>query len=172
MHQLTTATGIIAIAAAAVAVIALVLSAALAWRLRRVRMEQRVILGTRRRDLVAHAAELQAQFEALHRYVEDIATALDSRVENAEARIDGAISYRALVRYDAYGEMSGRQSTSVALLDATASGLVLSSIHHRDQARVYIQEIQAGRPEHQLSPEESQAIELALGRAPEQPQTA
>lgn len=172
MHQLTTTTGIIALAAAAVAILALLLSAVLALRLRRVRGEQRVILGDHSRDLVGHAAELQAQFETLHKYVEDIAAALDSRVESAETRLDGAISYRALIRYDAHGEMSGRQSTSIALLDSTASGLVLSSIHHRDQARMYVQELQGGRPEHELSPEESQAIDLALGQAPQQSQPA
>ncbi len=55
----------------------------------------------------------------------------------AEHRLDGTMAYRSLVRYDAYGEMSGRQSTSIALLDETRSGLVLSSIHHREQARLY-----------------------------------
>ena len=40
----------------------------------------------------------------------------------AEARIDGCVAYRSLVRYDAYGEMSGRQSSSIALLDARRSG--------------------------------------------------
>ena len=171
MHQLTTTTGIIAIAAGAVAVVALLLAAGLALKLRQIRVEQRVILGDRRRDLIGQAAELQAQFEALHRYVEDLAAALDQRVVSAESRIDGAISHRALVRYDAYGEMSGRQSTSIALLDASASGLVVSSIHHREQARVYAQELQDGRPEHELSPEEAQAVDLALGRTAQQSQT-
>ena len=172
MHQLTSTTGIIAIAAGVVAIVALLLSAGLALRLRRLRGEQQVILGDRRRDLIGQAAELQAEFEALHRYVEDIAAALDQRVGAAESRLDGAIAHRALVRYDAYGEMSGRQSTSIALLDATASGLVVSSIHHRDQARVYAQQIQGGRPEHELSPEEAQAIDLALGRVRQQSQPA
>jgi Protein of unknown function (DUF4446) len=172
MDQLTTTTGIIAIAAGAVAIIALLLSAGLALRLRRVRLDQRVILGDGGRDLIGQAAELQTQFEALHRYVEDVANALDRRVATAESRLDGAISHRALVRYDAYGEMSGRRSTSIALLDATASGVVVSSIHHRDQARVYAQEIQGGRSEHELSPEEAQAVDLALGRTPHESQTA
>ena len=48
------------------------------------------------------------------------------------------------MRYDAYGEMSGRQSTSIALLDATRSGIVLSSIHHRDQARLYAKQVRDG----------------------------
>ena len=80
----------------------------------------------------------------------------------AEQRLDGAVAYRALVRYDAYGEMSGRQSTSIALLDATRSGVVLSSIHHRDQARLYAKQVHEGQAELELSPEEDEAIRLAL----------
>ena len=72
----------------------------------------------------------------------------------AEARIDGCVTYRSLVRYDAYGEMSGRQSSSVALLDASRSGVVLSSILHRENARVYVKQIVGGRSELELSPEE------------------
>ena len=67
-------------------------------------------------------------------------------METAEHRLDGAVAYRSLIRYDAYGEMSGRQSTSIALLDANRSGLVLSSIHHRDQARLYAKQVHEGRP--------------------------
>jgi hypothetical protein len=66
------------------------------------------------------------------------------------------------VRYDAYGEMSGRQSTSIALLDSTRSGVVLSSIHHRDQARLYAKQVRGGEAELELSPEENEAIRLAL----------
>jgi hypothetical protein len=168
---LHTTTGIVAIAAGAVAVVSLLWSMALALRLRRVRSEQRVVLGDRRQDLVSHAAELQGHFAALQRYVEDAAAALDGRVAAVESRLDGALAHRALVRYDAYGEMSGRQSTSLALLDATGSGVVLSSIHHRDQARLYARQIQQGRPEHELSPEENAAIDLALGRTSQQSRT-
>ncbi|MDQ6605456.1 MAG: DUF4446 family protein, partial [Actinomycetota bacterium] len=90
------------------------------------------------------------------------AARLDQRVGKAEHRLDGAVAYRALVRYDAYGEMSGRQSMSIALLDATRSGIVLSSIHHRDQARFYAKAVHQGAPELELAPEEQEAIKLAL----------
>ena len=72
-----------------------------------------------------HAAELERAFSSLHDYVEDVAARLDGRLGEAEHRLDGAIAYRGLVRYDAYNEMSGRQSTSIALLDASRSGVVL-----------------------------------------------
>ena len=55
----------------------------------------------------------------------------------------------------------GSQSTSIALLDAHRSGLVLSSIHHRDQARLYAKQIREGKAEFELSPEEHEAIRLA-----------
>jgi hypothetical protein len=66
------------------------------------------------------------------------------------------------VRYDAYGELSGHQSTSLALLDAERSGVVLSCIAHRDNARLYCKVVHEGRGEHELSPEEDEAIRLAL----------
>jgi Protein of unknown function (DUF4446) len=156
-------------AAGAVALLALLMAIILAFRLRRLRSDQRVVLGERREDLVAHAASLQSQFEALHDYVQDIATAVDRRLGVAEQRLDRAISYSSLVRYDAYNEMSGRQSTSIALLDSTQTGVVLSSIHHRDQARLYVKQIRAGRGELELSPEEDEAIKLAMNRPNGQP---
>ena len=105
-------------------------------------------------DLVAHAASLQEDFRALRDSMDDMAAALDRRMVTAEDRLDGAIAFRALVRYDAYNEMSGHQSTSIALLDARRDGVVLSSIHHREQARLYAKQVRDGRSEIELSPEE------------------
>ncbi len=170
MHQLTTTAGIVAIAAGALAIVALLFCVVLALRLRRLRADQLAILGDRREDLVAHAATLQRRFEALADSVHAAGEQLGSRVEAAERRLDGAVAYRALVRYDAYGEMSGYQSTSIALLDASRSGIVLSSIHHRDSARLYAKQLHDGRSELELSPEEDEAVRLALsGRRQNQP---
>jgi hypothetical protein len=162
VHDLTSTAGIVAMAAGAVALLALIFCAVLGLKLRRIRAAQRTILGDREQDLVAHAASLQEQFDALYGYVQDAAERLDGRVTTAERRLDRAVAYRSLIRYDAYGEMSGRQSTSIALLDANRSGLVLSSIHHRDQARLYAKEVREGKPEYELSPEEDEAIRRAL----------
>jgi len=161
VHNLTSTAGIFAMAAGACALLALLLCAVLWLKLRRVRTAQRVVLGGGEQDLVAHAASLEQQFEALYGYVQDAAERLDRRMEAAERRLDRAVAYRSLIRYDAYGEMSGRQSTSIALLDANRSGLVLSSIHHRDQARLYAKEVREGKPELELSPEEDEAIRRA-----------
>jgi Protein of unknown function (DUF4446) len=160
---LTDTQGIVALAAAAVAVVALLACAALGLGMRRLRRAQRLILGEQgQRDLVTHAAAMQDAFEALHEYVEDVATRLDGRLAGAELALRGAIAHRALVRYDAYNELSGRQSMSIALLDEEQSGIVLSCIHHRDQARVYAKQVHGGRGELELSPEEAEAVRMAL----------
>ena len=163
MSEFSDAPGIVALAAAGVAVIALIGVLVLAMRLRRVRADQRVVLGPDRTDdLVSHASHLHAAFEALRAGVQETEARLEQRMGDAEQRLDGALAYRALVRYDAYGELSGHQSTTVALLDAEHNGVVLSSIAHRDSARLYCKQVVGGRGELELSPEEAEAVRLAL----------
>ncbi len=167
MDELTSTAGLVALGAAAVALIALVVATVAVVRLRRLRNDQRAVLGGGDpRDLVAHSAELQHQFEALHAYVQDVAARLDGRLGTAEERLDRAVTHRGLVRYDAYGEMSGRQSTTIALMDSHKSGVVVSSIHHREQARVYAKQLIDGKSEVRLSPEEEEAIRVALAGEP------
>lgn len=163
MSEFSDAPGIVALAAAGVAVVALIWLTALSVRFRRLRAAQRIVLGEHgERDLAEHASELQRAFEALHARVEEVSEHLAKRMAAAEDRLDGAIAYRALVRYDAYNEMSGHQSTTIALLDADHNGVVMSSIVHRDSARLYCKQVHGGRGEHQLSPEEEEAVRLAL----------
>ncbi len=173
MQELTTTQGIVALAAGAVGLLALVLALVLAVKLRRLRVAQRAVLGeSGERDLVDHAARLETGFVELRDWLEETAARLEERVGSAEGRIDGCIAYRAMIRYDAYGEMSGQQSSSVAMLDARRSGVVISSISHRDQARVYVKQIIAGESEHQLSPEGQEAMDTALAGATEAPAKA
>ncbi len=160
--SLTDTQGIVALAAAGAAVLALLACAVLAMRIRRLRAAQRVVLGSEQRDLAAHAASLQQAFEDLRDYVGEVAERLDARLAALELQLQGTIAHRSLVRYDAYNELSGQQSMSIALLDATHSGIVLSCIHHRDQARVYAKQVRDGRSELELSPEEAEAVRQAV----------
>lgn len=163
MADLTDPAGIAALSAGAVALTALLLALVLAFRLRRLRGAQKAVLGEHgQSDLVAHAAALQQAFAALHDRVEEVAETVDQRLGAAEARLDGAIAYRSLVRYDAYGELTGNQSTTIALLDAHRDGIVLSSIVRRDTARIYCKLVREGQGELELSPEEIEAVRRAL----------
>ena len=164
IDDLTTTQGIAALAAAGLALIALTFVIVLAVKLRRLRANQLAVLGgDERRDLVAHAARLETGFTDLREWVEESLASTETRMNAAEGRIDGCIAHAALVRYDAYNELSGAQSSSLALLDAHRTGVVLTSIVHRDQARIYIKQMRSGEPEIELSPEEQQAVDQALG---------
>jgi uncharacterized protein DUF4446 len=166
VDELSSTEGIVALAAAGAALVALLWLIVLSLKLRRLRAAQRTVLGAGDTDLVGHAATLQEAFVQLRDWVEETATRLDERMLRAEQRIDGCVAYTSLVRYDAYDEMSGRQSSSLALLDAHRTGVVMSSIMHRDQARVYVKPVRDGASDHELSPEELEAIEAAMAGAP------
>jgi Protein of unknown function (DUF4446) len=166
VDDLNTTQGIVALAAAGVAVVALIWAGVLALMLRRLRRAQKAIMGDGQgQDLVLHAERIQEAFVQLRDWVEETAAGLEGRMGAAEERIDGCVAFTSLVRYDAYNEMSGQQSSTMALLDARRTGVVVSSILHRDQARVYVKQLNGGVPELELSPEEQQAVEAAMSGA-------
>jgi Protein of unknown function (DUF4446) len=161
--DLTSTAGIIALVAGGLALIALAFVAILAARMRELRRNQRFILGdSGERDIVAQALALQRTFDELHGRVDSTFQQLAGRIGNAEKRLDRSISHSAVIRYDAYNEMSGRQSSSIALLDDAGTGVVMSSILHREQARLYVKGVRDGKSEFELSPEETEAIQAAL----------
>jgi uncharacterized protein DUF4446 len=150
----------VAVAACAAAALALVLAVGLWRRIARIHAAQTVVLGTGRRDLLDFAVALQSRIDDLHRAVDEVAAGL-SRVDR---RVDGAVTNAAVVRYDAYEGTGGQQSASVALLDATRTGTVLTAIQGRDYARIYVKDLDRGRSSVALSPEEQEAVERAMSR--------
>jgi len=150
--------GWIAIGAACGAGVALGVVVYLFVQIRRLRAGQLVLLGGGKADLVDFAVSLQGRIDDLHRAVDEVAAGL-SRVDR---RVDGSITNTSLVRYDAYEGAGGHQSASIALLDASRTGIVLSAIQGRDYARIYVKELDRGQPNVALSPEEQDAVEKAM----------
>jgi hypothetical protein len=150
----------VAVAASAVAALAVVLALFVWRRVSRVLTGQAVVLGSGRSDLLDFAVALQARIDDLHRAVDEVAAGL-SRVDR---RVDGAVTNTAVVRYDAYEGTGGQQSASVALLDATRTGTVVTAIQGRDYARIYVKDLDRGRSSVALSPEEQEAVERAMSR--------
>jgi hypothetical protein len=150
-----------------IAVAAAVLAGAgvIAWvwtllLLRRARAAQRVLLGGRKQDLVDFAVSLQTRIDDVLRTVDEIAAGL-SRVDR---RVDGTVSRTSIVRYDALSDAGGHQSASLAMLDSSRTGVVISAIQGRDYARIYVKELDQGRAPVALSPEEREAVERAMAR--------
>ena len=151
--------------AAVVAVVAIVVGVggcALAWvawvRVRRLRDAQRVLIGGGRKDLVEFAVSLQSRVDDVHKAIDEVAAGI-ARVDR---RVDGAVANTAIVRYDDYEDTGGHQSASLALLDAARNGIVLTAIQGRDYARIYMKELDRGRPSVALSPEEQEAVDRAM----------
>ncbi|GAB3988707.1 DUF4446 family protein [Nocardioides marmoraquaticus] len=128
-----------------VAVLALLLAAAALF----------VSLAARRggaRRTVADDTDLPTDVQAL-------------RQEVAALRREGAQALRhlAVVRYDAFTDTGGQLSWSLALLDDSGSGVLVTSIQGRSESRTYAKNVVDGRCEQQLSPEEQDAISHARG---------
>lgn len=162
VSDLGSTAGTAALIAGGIALVALALTIYALVALRRLRRDQRAVLGEAgSRDMLAYVRELERVVEALDRRVVE----LDSATAATVRRLEGAITHSAVVRYDAYAEMSGKQSSSVALLDDHRNGVVLSSILHREQARLYAKGVSGGSSEIELSPEEQAAVDAALGHS-------
>jgi hypothetical protein len=107
-------------------------------------------LAGRRRGAAADASDLPQD-------------TLGLRHEVAALRDEAAMALKhlAVVRYDAFGDVGGHLSWSLALLDDHGDGAVLTSIHGRNEARAYAKSITGWRCEQQLSPEEEEAVAQA-----------
>jgi hypothetical protein len=158
MHLSSTVAGWIAVGAAAAAVVALLLLLLNTLTLRRVRRAQKALLAGGSEDLVDFAVSLQKRIDDLHRTVDETG----ARIGQVDARIDSTVSKTAIVRYDAYENSGGHQSASVAMLDSSRTGVVISAIQGRDYARIYVKELDRGRASVALSPEEQEAVDRAM----------
>jgi hypothetical protein len=86
---------------------------------------------------------------------------LRQEVAALKAEAADALRHLSVVRYDAFGDVGGHLSWSLALLDDSGHGVVLTSIHGRSEARTYAKSISGWSCEQQLSPEELEAVEHA-----------
>ncbi len=157
-------TSIAIIAGAAVpGVVALLLSIVLWVRVARARAAQRVLLGDDPTvDLVDGQASLVADARSLRADLVDLRALVEAQADHVAEELTTVIRFQGLVRYDAYRDMGGGQSWSMALLDQSGSGTVISCLHARDHARVYVKDVSEGVSSQRLSPEETRAIALAL----------
>ncbi len=109
-------------------------------------------------------------FEAVRRLDEDLSAAetaiaqLQPAVASLMDRMPGAIRHAAVVAYDAHGDMAGRLSRSVALLDERGDGLVFTLLTGRSESVFFTKMVRRGRGAEVLSPEEQTAVDRALGR--------
>lgn len=146
-----------------IALAALALSIALALRTGRMKRQYRVLSAA---DGRASFVEVVARkTEEVSELRDDVAR-LTAELRGTQGELREAIRHIGLVRYDAFGDMGGRMSFSVAMVDDHGNGFVLSTIHARSESRSYVKELRGGMAEVSLSPEESAAVADAVADIP------
>jgi hypothetical protein len=150
---------LLALAAIAIAAVGLGLALWVVVWMRRVRRAQSALLsGGPVADLVEFAVGMQARQEHVERRAED----LGDLVTGAQHDVRVALQRVGLQRFDAYDGAEGLQSTSLALLDASGDGVVVSAIQDAGSARVYVKRVRAGAAaDIALGPEEQAAVAAA-----------
>jgi Protein of unknown function (DUF4446) len=156
---------LVAVAAGAGAVLALAGVLALWIAFRRLRSAQQVLLPEgATAGLVDRQASLQRAVTRVEQGLSDLQSLVERQGEVTERSLATALRFQGLVRYDAYRDMGGSQSWSIALIDGHGTGAVVTCLHARDHARMYMKELEEGTPSQRLSPEEEKAVALATGR--------
>jgi hypothetical protein len=125
--------------------------------------------SVRRRLILLQGKAGQADIlQAVARQVEEV-RALRGEIRSLAEQLaalgeafQGTLQRVSVFRYDAFEDMGGKLSFSAAILDARGTGMVVSCINGRQEARTYAKPIEQGRSLYNLSPEEIEAIRLAI----------
>lgn len=154
---------IVAIVAIAIAVAAGTGLALVYRKLQRYQRNQHVIMGSRGTvDIVEHVTAVDQKLTNVRVALEDLTLA----ARDHDVRIDSSLSRVGIVRFDAYQDLGGRQSTAVAFLNSLGDGVVITTVVSRDFARMYVKLLKDGAADIPLAPEESEAVAQAAGSGP------
>ncbi len=124
----------------------------------------------RLRAIVAATPEDGGVYEGLRRLDDDLAAVeavvadLQPRLAAVEVRLPMAIQHTGVVSYDAFDDIAGHLSRSIALLDGRGNGLVVTLLVARDETRWFTKLVRNAAGVEPLSPEEKAAVREALGR--------
>lgn len=85
-------------------------------------------------------------------------------IENLYRKLEGAFQKVGLVKYDAFNQMGGQLSYSLALLDENDNGFIINSVHSTEGCYSYSKEVRNGDNSITLSAEEAEALAIAKGK--------
>ena len=84
-------------------------------------------------------------------------------IEALYKRMESAYQKMGLVKYDAFQQMGGKLSFSLALLNENNDGFIINSVHSTDGCYSYTKKIVAGESSITLGKEEEKALAIAMG---------
>ena len=155
-EQLTLAVAIVG----GVALLCFLMVLVLMMRLRKLRREYALLRGEggEERDIFAAVGRAMRKLDVTDQRLDSVM----QLIEQNAALGRYALQRFGIVRYNAFEEMGGNLSFSLAILDDHGDGLVLSSIIGRTEARTYVKPIKRLGSEHNLSDEEREAVAVAV----------
>ena len=109
-------------------------------------------------DIVSMLQRIDADAEGLSRWSNNA----EERLRRLEDLMPATLARSSVVRYDAFPDVRGKLSRSVAVLDEIGNGFVLTVLANRDDNRFFLKGVTEGRGDEPLSPEENSAVEDAL----------
>lgn len=83
-------------------------------------------------------------------------------IENLSKKLEGAFQKIGIVKYDAFNQMGGQLSFSLALLDENDNGFIINSVHSTEGCYSYTKEIKNGLCDISLGDEEKKALDIAM----------
>jgi len=108
-------------------------------------------------DIVSMLQRIDADAEDLSRWSNNA----DDRLRLVEDAMPTTLTHSALIRYDAFPDLRGNLSRSIAVLDGAGTGFVLTVLVNRDDSRFFLKGVTRGVGDEPLSPEENSAVEAA-----------
>lgn len=120
---------------------------------------QKLTAGISKKDLKTILTKVS---DAIARAETNIQTLADS-LQDTEVRSKNHIQKIGFIRFNPFSDTGGDQSFVLCLLDDHNNGIVITSLHSRDQTRIYTKQIIQGKPkDHELSKEEYEAVKQAI----------
>jgi hypothetical protein len=145
------------VAAAAIAALALVVAVGLAVQ---------VYVLRRRLDAVPPDADIFSLLKGIDNELgrlDAITSSVEPRLASVERRVPRALTHTGVVNYDAFGDIAGNLSRSIALLSDEGDGIVISMLVGRGDVRLFTKEVRGFDGVEELSPEEKAAVLRASG---------
>ncbi len=159
MDGATTTAMVLAILAAVLSAAALAVSLALYLKASRMaEPHKRFLAALGQMDFPEDLTGFLEALGTVHHRLQDTQRALEQTIE----AVRGSIARVGLVRFDAFEEMAGLLSFSLALLDHRANGVLLTGLHRRQSYDAYCRRVIGGTVEHEILPEEREALDEAL----------
>ena len=132
------------------------------FQLRSLKQKYKKFMGGK--DVKSLEKQIERIFED-NKYIKDISGENKKDIRTINKELEICFNKVGIVKYDAFNQMGGMLSFSIAMLNEKNDGFILNSVHSTEGCYTYIKEIKSGLSEIDLSNEEKQALSQAMKKS-------